>query len=83
MPSSEGNGYPDHYGGPLNPRNYALAGAVGNTYLQTNENVGLGSLPSINPYPLLTGKIFEPVCRMSFRSLQIPGPERHAMQCAH
>lgn len=29
---------PNHYGGPPNPRNYALAGAVGNAYSQTDQN---------------------------------------------
>lgn len=38
MPSPEGQSGPEHYHGPINPRNYALQGAVGNTYMRTKQN---------------------------------------------
>ncbi|KAI6151063.1 hypothetical protein BKA82DRAFT_26665 [Pisolithus tinctorius] len=38
MATSNGNGTPEHYDGPINPLNYALRGAVGTTYSQANAN---------------------------------------------
>lgn len=37
MASPNGDGGPNHYDGPINPRNYALHGAVGDTYLKPNQ----------------------------------------------
>ncbi|KIK18288.1 hypothetical protein PISMIDRAFT_684326 [Pisolithus microcarpus 441] len=38
MASSPQSGAPNHYDGPVNRRNYALLGAVGDTYSQTDQN---------------------------------------------
>lgn len=38
MSSSQQPSGPNHYNGPINPLNYALRGAVADTYSQTNQN---------------------------------------------
>ncbi|KAI5981356.1 hypothetical protein EDD15DRAFT_2204108 [Pisolithus albus] len=47
MASSSHRSGLNHYDGPVNRRNYALLGAVGNTYSQTLQNDGLNTLPAV------------------------------------
>ncbi|KAI6042998.1 hypothetical protein EDC04DRAFT_821602 [Pisolithus marmoratus] len=68
LTSPGGNNSMEHYQGPVNPRNYALEGAVGDTYAQTSQNdrpsnqyVGCPSAPCRYPRSSSLGTCNTPI----------------------